>query len=95
MIAFTHRFDSTAFRNAFAPRKPRRPWLRVLFGLIGVALLVALVAVSVVVGVAMISAGLLIKLWKSRSASRVARDPRVIDGEFRAVRNDKHALPSA
>ena len=94
MIAFTHRFDSTAFRNAFAPRKPRRPWLRVLFGLVGVALLVALVALSVVVGVAMISAGLLVKLWKSRSA-RVARDPKVIDGEFHAVRSDKHALPSA
>ena len=93
MIAFTHRFDSTAFRNAFAPRKPRRPWLRVLFGLVGVALLIALVAVSVVVGVAMISAGLLIKLWKSRNA-RVARDTRVLEGEYRAVRNDKHALPS-
>ncbi len=93
MIAFTHRFDSTAFRNAFAPRKPRRPWLRVLFGLVGVALLVALVAVSVVVGVAMISAGLLIKLWKSRNA-RVSRDARVLEGEYRAVRNDKHALPA-
>lgn len=95
MIAFTHRFDSAAFRNAFAPRKLRRPWLRVLFGLVGVALLVALVAVSVVVGVAMISAGLLIKLWKSRNAARVSRDPRAIDGEYRVVRDDKHALPSA
>ena len=92
MIAFTHRFDSAAFRNAFAPRKPRRPWVRVVVGLIGVALLVALVAVSVVVGVAMISAGLLVKLWKSRNKS-VARDPKVIDGEYRTV--DKHALPSA
>ncbi|KGQ18694.1 hypothetical protein LF41_448 [Lysobacter dokdonensis DS-58] len=94
MIAFTHRFDSTAFRNAFAPRKPRRAWLRVLFGLVGVALLVALVAVSVVVGAAMISAGLLIKLWKSRSAARVQRDPSIVDAEYRVVR-DKHALPSA
>ena len=47
---------------------------------------------SVVVGVAMISAGLLVKLWKSRNKS-VARDPKVIDGEYRTV--DKHALPSA
>ena len=25
---------------------------------------------------------------------RAARDPRVLDGEYRAVRNDKHALPA-
>ena len=92
MIAFTHRFDSSAFRNAFAPRKPRRPWVRLVVGLIGVALLVALVAVSVVVGAAMITAGLLVKLWKSRN-KRVARDQKVIDGEYRTV--DKQALPSA
>jgi hypothetical protein len=90
MNAYAHRFDFSQF---FAPRKPRRPWVRVLLGLVGVAVLVALVAVSVVVGVAMISAGLLLRLWKKRSDKRVTRDPRVVDGEYRVV--DKHALPSA
>jgi hypothetical protein len=93
MIAFTQTFDFSRVRAAFAPRKPRRPWVRVLLGLVGVALLVALVAVSVVVGVAMISAGLLVRLWKNRNA-RVARSQQqAIDGEYRVVR--KHALPSA
>jgi hypothetical protein len=92
MTAFAHRFDFHQFRSAFAPRKPRSTWLRVLLGLVGIAVLVALVAVSVVVGVAMISAGLLIRLWKKRD-KRVARDPRVVDAEYRVV--SKQALPSA
>jgi hypothetical protein len=92
MTAFAHRFDFHQFRAAFAPRKPRSTWLRVLLGLVGIAVLVALVAVSVVVGVAMISAGLLIRLWKKRD-KRVTRDARVVDGEYRVV--SKHALPSA
>ena len=92
MTAFAHRFDFHQFRAAFAPRKPRRTWVRVLLGLVGIAILVALVAVSVVVGVAMITAGLLVRLWKKRD-KRVARDPRVVDAEYRVV--SKHALPSA
>lgn len=97
MTAFAHRFDFHQFRTAFSPRKPRSTWLRVLLGLIGIAVLVALVAVSVVVGVAMISAGLLVRLWKKRD-KRVARDPRVVDGEYRVVDSrvvDSRALPSA
>ena len=92
MTAFTSSFDFHRVRAAFAPRKPRKTWLRVVFGLVGVALLVALVAVSVVVGVAMISAGLLLRLWKSRG-KRVQRDHRIVDAEYRVV--PKQALPSA
>jgi hypothetical protein len=95
MTVFAHRFDfSTArngFRNAFAPRKPRRPWMRVVLGLVGVALLLALVFVSVFVGIAMLAVGVVFKLLKQRGRP-VARDHH-IDAEYRVVR--KHALPSA
>ena len=65
------RFDSTALRSAFAPRKPRHPLLRFAFGLVGVALLAVLVVVSVFVGAAMIAAGLVCMLWKQRGKRRL------------------------
>jgi len=92
MNVFVHRFDSSFFRNAFAPRKPRRPWMRVLLGLVGVAVLVALVFVSVFVGIAMLTVGLVLRLMKQRGKP-VARDARTLDAEYRVV--SKHALPSA
>jgi hypothetical protein len=92
MTVFAHRFDFSAFRNGFAPRKPRRPWARVLLGLVGVALLIALVFVSVFVGIAMLAVGVAVRLLKQRGKP-VARDRRVVDGEYRVV--SKHALPSA
>jgi hypothetical protein len=93
MTAFAHRFDFASFRNGFAPRKPRHPLTRLLVGLLGVAVLVVLVFVSVFVGIAMLSVGLLLRMWKRRNDPQVIRDPRVVDGEFEVVR--KHALPSA
>ena len=92
MRATSFRFDSNTFRNAFAPRKPRHPLLRLAFGLVGLGLLLALVFVSVFVGVAMLAVGLLYRLWKQRGKP-IARDQRVVDGEFRVV--GKTALPSA
>ena len=89
MNAYAHRFDFSQF---FAPRKPRRPWMRVLLGLIGVAVLVALVFVSVFVGIAMLTVGLVLRLMKQRGKP-VARDSRARDAEYRVV--SKHALPSA
>ena len=92
MRATSFRFDSNTFRNAFVPRKPRHPLLRLAFGLVGLGLLLALVFVSVFVGVAMLAVGLLYRLWKQRGKP-IARDQRVVDGEFRVV--GKTALPSA
>ena len=78
-------------RNTFsAPRKPRHRVLRVLLGLIGLTLLAVLVMFGVFVGAAMVVGGLLFKLWKQRGKP-VARDPRVLDGEFRTV--DPVSLP--
>ena len=96
MTAFVHRFDFASIRNGFAPRKPRRPLARLLLGILGVAVLCVLVFVSVFVGIAMLSAGLLLRLWKRRNDPvhmPFSHDPRVVDGEFQVVR--KHALPSA
>ena len=95
MTVFAHRFGFTqarkGFRTAFEPRKPRRPWLRVVVGLVGVAVLLALVMVSVFVGIAMLAAGVVVKLLKQRGKPLAGE--RHLDAEYRVVR--KHALPSA
>ena len=91
------RFD--ALRNAFAPRKPRHPLLRMTLGLLGVALLLALVFVSVFVGVAMLAAGVVFKLLRQRGRPLARPAERnVVDGEYRVVGKpalNRHALPSA
>lgn len=82
-------FPFNAFRNAFAPRKPRHPLLRLGIGLVGLALLAVLVFFSVFVGAAMIAGGLLYKLLRQRGKP-VARD-RAMEGEYQVVR--KAVLP--
>jgi len=92
MFAHTFRFDQfqSRVRHAFEPRKPRHRLMRGALGIIGVVLLVVLVMFGVVVGAAMIGAGLLYRLWKQRGRP-IARDAHVIDGEHRVVR--KPELP--
>ena len=88
MFAQTFRFDSAQFqsrvRSAFEPRKPRHRLLRFVLGVVGLGLLAVLVMFSVVLGAAMIAAGLVYKLWKGRGKA-VARDAHVVEGEFRVV----------
>lgn len=87
MFAHTFRFDqfNARMRNTFStPRKPRHRVLRMVLGLVGVTLLAVLVMFGLFVGAAMIGAGLLFKLWKQRGKP-IARDERVLDGEFRVV----------
>jgi hypothetical protein len=97
MFAHAFRFDqfNARMRNTFsAPRKPRHRVLRVVLGLVGVAVLAVLVMFGLFVGAAMIATGLLFKLWKQRGkplAHGGARDSRVLDGEFRVV--DSVSLP--
>lgn len=83
-------FHFNGFRSAFAPRKPRHPLLRLALGLVGLAVLCVLVFFSVFVGAAMIVAGLAYKLLRQRGKP-VARDARVVDGEYRVIR--KPAMP--
>ncbi len=63
---YARHFQFNAFRNAFAPRKPRHPLLRLGIGLLGLAVLAVLVFVSVFVGAAMIAGGLLYRLLRQR-----------------------------
>ena len=49
-------FNRVRFASFGAPRRPRHPFLRLALGLVGVALLIALLFVSVFVGIAMLAA---------------------------------------
>ncbi len=91
MFANSFRFDSSRLRSAFAPRKPRHPLLRLVFGLVGLALLCLLVFFSVFVGAAMIIIGVAWKLLGQRGKPVAARDARVVEGEYHVVR--KPVLP--
>lgn len=96
MSAQSFRFDPTWFRSrvsaAASPRKPRQRWLRAVFGIVGLGVLLVLVMFSVVLGAAMIAAGLLYRLWRRRGQP-LARDARVVEGEYRVV--DAPRLPRA
>lgn len=86
MSVHAFRFDSSRFRSAFAPRKPRHPLMRLALGLLGVGVLVVLVFFSVFVGAAMIAAGLLYRLVRQRGKPVARGDARIVDADYRVVR---------
>jgi len=87
------RFDASQFGSMFAPRKPRHPLLRVAVGLLGLALLAVLLVVGVVVGTAMLAAGLARRLLGRRGRPQV-RAGSVVDAEYRVVASKPaHTLP--
>lgn len=88
------RFNRSRFAAFTAPRRPRHPMLRIALGMLGVAVLLALLFISVFVGVAMLAAGVLLRLWKQRGKP-IARTSRAnsIDGDYRIV--GKAQLPLA
>ena len=88
------RFQQHLFERITTPRRPRHRWLRVLLGIAGVTLLLALLFVSVFIGIAMLAIGMLWRLWKQRGKA-VARPARSdsIDADFRVV--GKPQLPLA
>ncbi len=93
MQARSFRSDSFHLHGLFSPRKPRTPALRVLFGLVGVALLALLVFFGLFVGAAMLTAGLAWRLLRRRGGqASTARPARVVDAEYRVV--DKPRLPT-
>lgn len=83
-------FTFNTVRQLFEPRKPRHPLVRVAVGLLGLAILAALVFVGVFVGAAMILGGIAWKLLAARKGRAVPRDATVVDAEYRVVR--KQAL---
>lgn len=93
MSALHFRFDRHAFfRAAQMPSRHRRhPLLRLLMGLLGLALLLVLVAASVFVGAAMLAIGLCSRLLRPRAETRAAAPGtaqghgRVVEGEYTIV----------
>ena len=82
---------STAFFRFAAPRKPRHPLLRVVLGLLGLGVLLVMIAFGVFVGLAMLGAGALLRLWTLRRKPPV-RDAATLEGDFRVV--SKPARPA-
>lgn len=77
------RFDASGLRDLFTPRKPRNALLRVLLGLVGVAILAVLLVVGLFVGAAMVAFGLLRGALRSRKAAGRRAD--TLDAEYRVV----------
>src|SRR5690606_15707430 len=78
------RFDASALRGLFTPRKPRCPVRRVLLGLVGVAVLAVLLVGGLFVGAAMVSFGLLRAALRGRRTGPEQRGD-VLDAEYRVV----------
>ncbi|HLT45161.1 MAG TPA: hypothetical protein VK000_10940 [Luteimonas sp.] len=85
MSALHFRIDRHAFRQARASARHRRhPLLRILAGLLGLAVLAVMVFFSVFLGAAMLAIGLVHRLW-TRRGQAPGRDARVVDGEYHVV----------
>lgn len=82
----TSGFSAARFSTVFSARKPRHPLGRLVFGLAGIALLAVLLVFGVLIGAAMLAAGLAMRLLGRRGHTHDARARAdVIDGDFRVV----------
>lgn len=78
----------------YAPSKPRHPLLRLLFGIVGLALLAVLVVVGLFVGLGMLLFAAARRMLRAPAASsRPAALDTVIDGEFSVIQ--KRRIPLA
>ena len=84
MSALHFRFERPAFTRHGGTPLRRNVVLRVLMGLVGIAVLAVLVFFSVFVGAAMLAIGLVYRLLRKRPAAP-PRDARVVEGEFQVV----------
>jgi hypothetical protein len=80
---FKTRVSTIDLSALFAPRKPRHPLLRLVLGVVGLVVLALLLAVGVVVGVAMLCGGLVLRLLRQRG--KPTAGTRVVDAEYRVV----------
>ena len=89
-------FRTVFLRMATTPRKPRHPLLRIVLGLLGLGVLLLMIAFGVFVGLAMLGAGALLRLWtlkrKAPARKGVAGHGDALDADFRVV--SKPALPA-
>ena len=98
MSIFHTRWSTHPRFTAFTtPRRPRHPILRIVLGVVGLAILVGLLFVSMFVGLAMLAMGMLWRLWKQRGKPLAARansiDGAALEGTLRVV--GKAQLPLA
>ncbi len=92
MFAHAFHFDASRLQAAFAPRKPRNPLARIAISVLGLGVLAVLVFFSVFVGIAMLSVGVLYRLFRQRgkpalAESHSAQSSLVVDGEYSVVGN--------
>lgn len=82
------------FRRMFSycPSKPRHPLVRVLVGLLGLALLLVLVVFGLVIGLGMLLFTAVRRLLRGARQPRAAADAGVIEGEYTRVRNSQPPL---
>ena len=80
MLFRAHRFFS------YCPSKPRSPLLKLLVGVLGLALLLVLVAVGLVVGLGMLLFAAVRRLVNSARTPAAPRED-VIEGQFTRVRD--------
>jgi hypothetical protein len=86
------RHVTSALRALLEPRKPRHRALRVLLGIVGVAVLAMLAIVGIAVGALMLTCGLAYRLLRGGAQRGRVAPTRVVDGEYRVVA--RPALPS-
>jgi hypothetical protein len=80
MPIFIHRVFS------YCPNKPRSTLMRLLFGLLGLMLLVFLLVFGIFIGAAMLLFAAVRRLLASRKPANVANQGKgALDGEFRVV----------
>ncbi|HEU0152546.1 MAG TPA: hypothetical protein VFQ84_04280 [Arenimonas sp.] len=77
---------------SYCPSKPRSPLLKLLVGVLGLALLLVLVAVGLVVGLGMLLFAAVRRLMRPRPAAPGRVDAGVIEGEFVEVRKARAPL---
>ena len=90
MPIFMHRVFS------YCPSKPRSPLMRLLFGLLGLTLLVFLLAFGIFIGAAMLMFAAARRLLTSRRPSMVAKQPGdAIDAEFHVVDKSQASIKAS
>ena len=86
MPIFVHRIFS------YTPSKPRHPLLRLVLGLLGVALLAVLVVGGLFVGLGMLMFAAARRMLRAPDAAAPARVETVIDGEYSVIDKSRATL---
>lgn len=86
MPFFFHRVFS------YRPAKPRNPLLKLLLGVVGLALLALLIVFGLVFGLGMLLFAAVRRLLRPRATPVRVASPDVIEGEFTLVRKNADTL---